>query len=163
MLIFYEMDLGLNHVVRKYSTPVDNSAHLLIQVPGEPYGPGGILVVCENFLVYKKVDHDDRECAIPLRSDQREGLFIISQATFISKNLIFFLIQSEFGDLYRVNIDSEGPQVHGLSVQYFDTITPCTSMNILRPGFLFTAGEFNNHVTYSFTDIGENETDPVIC
>jgi len=30
MLVFYEMDLGLNHVVRKYSTPVDNSAHLLI-------------------------------------------------------------------------------------------------------------------------------------
>lgn len=69
MLIFYEMDLGLNHVVRKYSTPVDNSAHMIIPVPGEPYGPGGIIVVCENFLVYKKVDHDDRECAIPLRNE----------------------------------------------------------------------------------------------
>lgn len=69
MLVFYEMDLGLNHVVRKYSTPVDNSAHMLIQVPGEPYGPSGIVVVCENFIVYKKVDHDDRECAIPIRND----------------------------------------------------------------------------------------------
>ena len=51
------MDLGLNHVVRKYSTPVDATAHMLIQVPGDGDFPGGILVVCEDFLVYKKVDH----------------------------------------------------------------------------------------------------------
>ena len=63
------MDLGLNHVVRKFSSPVDNSAHMLIQVPGEPDGPGGIIVVCENFLVYKRIDHEDRECPIPRRND----------------------------------------------------------------------------------------------
>ncbi len=32
-LTFYEMDLGLNHVVRKSSEPIPESAHLLI--PGE--------------------------------------------------------------------------------------------------------------------------------
>jgi splicing factor 3B subunit 3 len=110
MLIFYEMDLGLNHVVRKFSSPVDNSAHLLIPVPGEPFGPGGILVICEGFIQYKKVDHDDRECAIPLRNEQKDGLglFTIAYSTFIAKTTIFFLIQSEFGDLYRVNLDFEG-------------------------------------------------------
>ena len=95
MLIFYEMDLGLNHVVRKYSTPVDNSAHMLIQVPGEPYGPGGILVISENFITYKKVDHDDRECAIPIRNELdigNRGLFMVTHSTFISKSLFFFLI-----------------------------------------------------------------------
>jgi len=69
MLVFYEMDLGLNHVVRKYSTPVDNTAHMLIQVPGEPYGPGGILVICDNLIIYKKADHEDRECMISMRFD----------------------------------------------------------------------------------------------
>lgn len=30
MLTYYEMDLGLNHVVRKYKDPIPESAHLLI-------------------------------------------------------------------------------------------------------------------------------------
>jgi splicing factor 3B subunit 3 len=30
MLTFYELDLGLNHVVRKWSGPVDRLANLLI-------------------------------------------------------------------------------------------------------------------------------------
>jgi splicing factor 3B subunit 3 len=33
-LTFYELDLGLNHVVRKYSEPLDEHANLLISVPG---------------------------------------------------------------------------------------------------------------------------------
>lgn len=167
MLIFYEMDLGLNHVVRKFSTPVDKTAHMLIQVPGDPYGPGGIIVVCEGFLIYKKVDHEDRECPIPIRNEQVEsrGLFMISHSTFTSrslqKNLFFFLIQSEYGDLYKVSMEYTGAAVHGVSVQYFDTIAPSTQINILRPGYLFTAGEFNNHLTYSFLDIGDNDPNPV--
>jgi hypothetical protein len=31
----------------------------------------------------------------------------------------------------------------------------------MRPGFLFAAGEFNNHVLYSISDIGENDPNPV--
>ncbi len=34
MLTFYELDLGLNHVVRKWSEPTDPRANLLVQVPG---------------------------------------------------------------------------------------------------------------------------------
>lgn len=56
-LTFYEMDLGLNHVVRKNIIPVDQSAHHLIAVPGDD-GPGGIIVVCEDFVVYVKGGHE---------------------------------------------------------------------------------------------------------
>mmetsp|Transcript_5033 Transcript_5033/g.3474 ORF Transcript_5033/g.3474 Transcript_5033/m.3474 type:complete len:80 (+) Transcript_5033:718-957(+) len=71
------MDLGLNHVTRKCTFPVDMSAHLLMQVPGDE-GPGGIIVVCENKMVYLKPNHEDRTCAIPLRYDwnKDKGLFI---------------------------------------------------------------------------------------
>ena len=31
MLTFYELDLGLNHVVRKWSEPTDPRANLLVQ------------------------------------------------------------------------------------------------------------------------------------
>ena len=67
-LTFYEMDLGLNHVIRKHIFPVDKTAHMLIQVPGDN-GPSGIIVVCEDFLVYKRADHNEIKCYIPLRLD----------------------------------------------------------------------------------------------
>ena len=38
----YEMDLGLNHVTRKFADAVDHSAHALIAVPGGVDGPSGV-------------------------------------------------------------------------------------------------------------------------
>jgi hypothetical protein len=58
-LTYYELDLGLNHVVRKWSDPVDNGANLLIAVPGGADGPGGVLVCAENFIIYKNQDHEE--------------------------------------------------------------------------------------------------------
>lgn len=52
-LTYYELDLGLNHVLRKWSEPVDNGANMLIPVPGGGDGPGGVLVCAENFLLYR--------------------------------------------------------------------------------------------------------------
>ena len=52
-LTLYELDLGLNHVMRKWSQPIDNGANLLIPVPGGGDGPGGVIVCAENFLIYK--------------------------------------------------------------------------------------------------------------
>lgn len=43
-LTFYELDLGLNHVSRKWSEPVDNGANMLVTVPGGGDGPSGVLV-----------------------------------------------------------------------------------------------------------------------
>lgn len=54
VLAYYEMDLGLNHVIRKFAEPIENSASFLIPVPGDSEGPGGVLVCCENFIVYRK-------------------------------------------------------------------------------------------------------------
>lgn len=35
-LTFYELDLGLNHVVRKYAEPMSEQGNHLISVPGPP-------------------------------------------------------------------------------------------------------------------------------
>jgi splicing factor 3B subunit 3 len=68
MLTFYELDLGLNHVVRKYSEPLEDTANHLIRVPGGSDGPSGILVCCENYLIYKNFgDQPDLRCPIPRR------------------------------------------------------------------------------------------------
>lgn len=56
-LAFWEMDLGLNHVVKKCTLSCDQSASLLIPVPaGTEFseGPGGVLVCCQNFVQFRK-------------------------------------------------------------------------------------------------------------
>ncbi len=62
MLTFYELDLGLNHVVRKWSEPTDPRANLLVQVPGGQLanstrfeGPSGVLVCCEDDIIYLRM------------------------------------------------------------------------------------------------------------
>ena len=44
-LVYYEMDFGMNTVIRKKEYPVDPSAHMLIPVPGGADGPGGVIVL----------------------------------------------------------------------------------------------------------------------
>jgi splicing factor 3B subunit 3 len=160
---FYEMDLGLNHVVRKYQDTVDPTAHRLIQVPGAPEGPGGIIVCCENFIVYKKHDHEERFCPLPRRNDMEanRGLFIIAYATHKQKDLFFFILQSEKGDLYKVSLAHTSGDVHGIHVQYFDTILPCNDIVIFKNGYLFACSEFGNHCLYQFKGIGDNEENPI--
>lgn len=70
-LVVYEVDLGLNHVVRKFAEPLPSTAHTLVAVPGgeDKEGPGGVIVACENFLIYKKQDQAERRCTIPVRLD----------------------------------------------------------------------------------------------
>ena len=92
-MVIYEVDLGLNHVIRKHSENVPKSTHALIPVPGssgdEIEGPGGLIVVCENFIIYKKLGHDDRRCSIPVRYDQslESGLFITNSQAFFNSDL----------------------------------------------------------------------------
>lgn len=62
------MDLGLNHVVRKYAEPMQERGNHLISVPGGQDGPSGVIVCCENYLVYKNLgDQPDIRCPIPRR------------------------------------------------------------------------------------------------
>ncbi|KAH8050148.1 hypothetical protein JL722_11525 [Aureococcus anophagefferens] len=57
MLTYYELDLGLNHVTRRWSEPVSRTANLLVAVPGGDEGPSGVLVCGENWVAYKHEGH----------------------------------------------------------------------------------------------------------
>ncbi|KAG2485365.1 hypothetical protein HYH03_015856 [Edaphochlamys debaryana] len=164
-LTFYEMDLGLNNVVRKWTDAVDNGANLLVAVPGGADGPGGVLVCAENFIIYKNQDHEeDHEevrAVIPRRSDLPgdRGVLIVSYATHKKKAYSFFLVQSEYGDIYKVTLSYEGDNVSELKIKYFDTIPPCASIVVLKTGFLFAASEYGNHALYQFVGTGEDDDD----
>ena len=129
MVTFYELDLGLNHVVRKVSEPIDPASNMLIPVPGDTEGPSGVLVCAENKIAYKKPDHDDVVSLIPRRSGMPldQPLLIISYSMLKQKDSFFFLLQSELGDLYRLTLEYEGEDVSEIKIDYFDTVpAPCT-------------------------------------
>lgn len=100
-LVLYELDLGLNHVIRKWSEPVDNGANLLISVPGGGDGPGGVLICAENFVIYKNQDHPDVRAVLPRRSNLAtdRGVLIIAHATHKLKTFFFILIQVSAAEL----------------------------------------------------------------
>lgn len=161
MLTFYELDLGLNHVVRKWSEPIDPASNMLVGVPGDTDGPSGVLVCAENKIAYKKPDHEDVVSLIPRREGMplEQPLMLTSYAMLKQKDSFFFLMQSELGDVYRVTLEWKDDDVSDINISYFDTLPVAQSMVILKTGFLFLASEFGNHGLYQFLSIkgGEEE------
>ena len=74
MLTYYELDPGLNHVIRKRSELTDPRANLLVQVLGGQVassdrfdGPSSDLVCCEDHIIYCHVDCSQHRGPIPCR------------------------------------------------------------------------------------------------
>ena len=63
------MDFGMNTVIRKKEESVDPTAHMLIPVPGAPDGPGGLLIVLEDYVIYKG-NGEDLMVRFPLRKNR---------------------------------------------------------------------------------------------
>eukprot|EP01053_Blabericola_migrator_P001067 Blabericola_migrator_1__1066@NODE_1270_length_4934_cov_107_196014_g857_i0_p1_GENE_NODE_1270_length_4934_cov_107_196014_g857_i0NODE_1270_length_4934_cov_107_196014_g857_i0_p1_ORF_typecomplete_len1253_score244_13MMS1_N/PF10433_9/1_8e123CPSF_A/PF03178_15/8_5CPSF_A/PF03178_15/1_8CPSF_A/PF03178_15/6_4e68CNH/PF00780_22/35CNH/PF00780_22/1_7e02CNH/PF00780_22/3_9HPIP_like/PF18524_1/11HPIP_like/PF18524_1/44_NODE_1270_length_4934_cov_107_196014_g857_i03733759 len=159
---FWEVDLGLNHVVRKCLLTCDKTAAKIIPVPaGAEFseGPGGVLVCCENCIQFKKPDHPDLTCMFPRRINPEVsgGTMITTWTTHKMKDFFFILLQTEYGDLYRVELVSEGPVVKNITCRYFDTVPVASVLCVLKTGFLFAASEMGAHVLYQFTGIGADE------
>lgn len=60
------MDFGMNTVIRKKESPVDPTAHMLIPVPAGNDGPGGVIVVLEDYLLYKN-NKEEHLVRFPMR------------------------------------------------------------------------------------------------
>ncbi|KAJ3669496.1 hypothetical protein LUZ60_011446 [Juncus effusus] len=158
-LTFYELDLGLNHVSRKWSEPIDNGAYLIVSVPGGGDGPSGVLVCVENFIIYRNQGHPEVRAVIPRRDDlpAERGVLIVSAATHRQKSMFFFLLQTEYGDVFKVTLDHEGDRVSELKIKYFDTMPVTSALCVLKAGYLFAASEFGNHALYQFRAIGDGD------
>ncbi|KAJ7912563.1 mono-functional DNA-alkylating methyl methanesulfonate N-term-domain-containing protein [Mycena leptocephala] len=158
MLTFYELDLGLNHVVRKRSEPTDSRANLLVQVPGG-IGPSGVLICCEDTIIYQPMNGTPHRVPIPRRVRSDRGLLIVAATMHKMKDQFFILLQSEVGDLYKVTLDFADDVVHALKIKYFDTVSVCSSLCIFKAAFLFVASEFGNQHLYQFQALGEDDNE----
>lgn len=161
-LTYYELDLGLNHVVRKWSEPISRTANMLLTVPGGDDGPSGVLICGENWISYKHQGHVEVRTALPRRRDmpQERGLLITAATMYRKKDFFFFLLQSELGDLYKVTLDIDPAQskiVRSVIVSVFDTIQPSNSLCISKTGMLFAASEFGNHTLFHFQGLGDQD------
>lgn len=172
-LTYYELDLGLNHVVRKYSEPLEEFANLLIPVPGSNDGPSGLLVCSENFITYKNFGEQmDIKCPIPRRKGETDvstrGILIACSATYKylkeDKRKFFFFIQTELGDVFKTELECEEEIVTEISMTYFDTLPVASSLCLLphsrrhlEGGLLFVAAEAGNHLLYQIEQIDDQE------
>ncbi|KAF7268952.1 hypothetical protein GWI33_017981 [Rhynchophorus ferrugineus] len=161
-LTFYELDLSLNYVVRKYSEPLEEHANFLITVPGGDDGPSGVLVCSENYLTYKNLgDQHDIRCPIPRRrndlDDPERGMIFVCSATHKTKSMFFFLAQTEQGDIFKITLETDGDMVNEIKLKYFDTVPVATAMCVLKTGFLFVACEFGNHYLYQIAHLGDDD------
>ncbi|TKA75708.1 Pre-mRNA-splicing factor rse1 [Cryomyces minteri] len=167
-LVYYELDLGLNHVVRKWTDSVDRTANMLFQVPGGADGPSGVLVCGEESITYRHSNQEAFRVAIPRRKgsteDPERKRYIVAGVMHKMRGAFFFLLQSEDGDLFKVTIemaeDDNGQptgEVVRLKIKYFDTVPLATSLCILKSGFLFVASECGNHHFYQFEKLGDDD------
>lgn len=160
-LTYYELDLGLNHVVRKWSEPISRTANFLLSVPGGDDGPSGVLICGENWVSYKHQGHVEIRTALPRRYDfpNEKGLLITTGTIHKQKDMFFFMIQSELGDLYKVTLaidPNDSKIVNDVIVTVFDTIAPSNSLCITKTGLLYSANEFSNHNLFQFQGIGDD-------
>ncbi|EFY91989.1 Pre-mRNA-splicing factor rse-1 [Metarhizium acridum CQMa 102] len=170
-LVYYELDLGLNHVVRKWSEVVDPTSSLLFQVPGGSDGPSGVLVCGEENVTYRHSNQEAFRVPIPRRrgatEDPQRRRIIVSGVMHKLKgstSAFFFLLQTDDGDLFKVTLDmaedADGNltgEVTRIKIKYFDTIPVSNSICIMKSGFLFTAGEFGNYQFYQFEKLGDDD------
>ncbi|CAH7667624.1 CPSF A subunit region-domain-containing protein [Phakopsora pachyrhizi] len=169
VLTYYELDLGLNHVVRKWSEATEPRANMLLQVPGGQSatnadkfdGPSGVLVCSEDMIIYKHQNVKEHRIPIPKRStpynDPERGVIIVAAVMHKMRGAFFFLLQTEEGDLFKVTIDHEDEEVQALKIKYFDTVPVASSLTILKSGFLFVAAEMGNHYLYQFEKLGDDD------
>ncbi|KAF5094205.1 hypothetical protein DV451_005068 [Geotrichum candidum] len=159
-LTFYELDLGLNHVVRRWSEHVDRHASLLLQVPGadgDNLAPSGVLVATKNYISYYNMNQPELRVPIPKREGSNQDTTIVAGVMHKIKGAFFFLVQNELGDIFKITLTHDKQEPIELKIKYFDTIPRAVSFNIFKSGFLFAACEFGNHQFYQFIKLGDDD------
>lgn len=136
----------------------------MIAVPARD-GPGGLLIFCEDFLIYRNSKNEEKKIVpYPRRvggpTDRK--IMITSYSHHKQKDFFFYLVQSEIGDLFKISLHFTNKEVHSITMQYFDSVPVSSSLCILKKGYLFVPCERGNHLLFKFLGIGQDESDPII-
>lgn len=162
-LTYYELDLGLNHVVRKYTEKIDNSANFLLPIPGGLDGPSGLLICLKNVIYYKYLNGKSYIVPIPKRYGNSDtDSYIINGVVNKMKGYFFVLLQNSVGDLFKVTLKYEEDtvenpgEIESMEIKYFDTLPIMKSLLIFKSGFLFADSEHGDKYIYQFEKLGDD-------
>jgi splicing factor 3B subunit 3 len=86
---------------------------------------------------------------IPKRSTTADNTIIISHTTHATKKSWFMLLQTEDGDLLRMNQE--------MKLTYFDTVPKSNSILILKSGYLICASECGDAYIYQVESLGNDD------
>lgn len=166
LLVYYELDLGLNHVVRKYAAEVGDSTYRMLAVPGGSEGPAGVLLIEDGKVVYRNILTEEEgsslnpmsagrgsgspeeselgafrmHAILPHRNDanSRDSM-IVASAIHKYNSRFFYILCTDSGDLLKCSVSWDAENgVKSLTLRYFDSLPgPASSMVILRAGYLF--------------------------
>ncbi|SOV25504.1 splicing factor 3B subunit 3,putative [Plasmodium sp. DRC-Itaito] len=115
----------------------DNKENLTISSPLEAHKSHSICHDVNYESLDKQINEElENEMMIEVNSDEERK---------INKEIFFILIQSEYGDLYKIEVDHEDGIVKEIVCKYFDTVPIANSISVLKSGSLFVAAEFGNH------------------
>ncbi|ORY16460.1 CPSF A subunit region-domain-containing protein [Clohesyomyces aquaticus] len=166
-LSYYELDLGLNHVVHRGRTTVDRTANMLFRVPGGNDLPSGVLCCGEDNISYYHVyEKEVFRLAIPRREGAAENpnrkRYIVAGTLYTLKGgNFFYLLQTEDGDVFKVTFDIKSGKVERLNIWYFDTIPVASSICLLRAGFVYCASEAGDRLLYELETLGDEHNEHV--
>ncbi|KAK5138497.1 hypothetical protein LTR08_000083 [Meristemomyces frigidus] len=168
-LVYYTVDLGLNHVVKSWSDTVDYTANMIFGVPGGTDGPSGVIVCCEDRLYYKHDKAASLCIPIPRRKgpteDPARKRIIVSGCLHLSKarHEFFFLLQTDDGDAFKLTMqmgeDDQGrktSQPERLTLKYYETFPIATQMLLIRKGYIYIAAENGNSKLYHVNDLADD-------
>ncbi|KAI6853107.1 putative splicing factor 3B subunit 3 [Hortaea werneckii] len=168
-LVYYTVDLGLNHVIKSWSDTVDYSANKIFGVPGGQDGPSGVLVCCEGRIYYRHDKAEGLSIPIPRRSgpteDPERKRIIVSGCLHLSKarHEFFFLLQTEDGDVFKLTLDmaedAQGrrtSQPVRINLKYYETFPVAKTMLLIRKGYIYTASEHGDSKLYHVNDLAED-------
>lgn len=166
-LAYYELDLGINHVVQKYTEDLPETATFLISVPGGIDGPSGLLVCSDGMVQYRCLSKMTHQVPIPRRETQSTPSRIVSGTVHVLKKSFIILLQTELGDIFKVTVhgkpqdsdesDGQPGMVDSITISYFDTVPVCSSMLVFRSGFLFANCESGDQQLYQFEALGDSD------
>lgn len=167
-LVFYILDLGLNHIVKKADYQINSEANYVMGIPAlskykiscatetDEINPF-VLVGFDNYLLIKDLKgFFSLKVQIPRRSGQ--NVTIISGALQVLKKSFFILLQSNFGDLYKLTVEAdENDRSRPLvAISYFDTISQAEKLHIFKNGYLYANSELGDSHLFQFESLGED-------
>ncbi|ANZ76486.1 BA75_03511T0 [Komagataella pastoris] len=164
-LSYYELDLGLNHVVKKYTEEIPFKSNFLISIPRDAEGPSGLLLCSQGIIQFKFLNKRTHYLPIPRRTNQKEPSYIINGECHKMKNTFFFLLQSDLGDIFKVSVNYkevyddtyETKEVSSIEIKYFDSLPVCLDLHIFKSGFLFADTEIGDKYLYQFEKLGDDD------